>query len=127
MPGFSLTALLLPRHSESPSINEILDLLDADADAPGWKWSSRMVPPDSLAEDIAISSATNVLPASTNPLRATSPVDFKASIKRACEALIAEEPNITRMDSIAGDGDCGFTLKSGAEGIALPHTLFTQT
>ena len=35
----------------------------------------------------------------------------------ACEALIAAEPEITRYDTIGGDGDAGQTLSSGASAI----------
>lgn len=44
MPGFSLTLLLLPRSGEKYSSKQILDLLDAPADAPGWGWTSRQEP-----------------------------------------------------------------------------------
>jgi dihydroxyacetone kinase len=33
------------------------------------------------------------------------------------------EPEITRLDTIAGDGDCGLTLKAGAEGLFVIHSL----
>lgn len=39
------------------------------------------------------------------------------SLHTCCESLISAEPDITRYDTIAGDGDCGLTLKSGAEGV----------
>lgn len=39
-----------------------------------------------------------------------------AALKRMSEALIKAEPEITRYDQIAGDGDAGLTLKAGAEG-----------
>ena len=48
-------------------------------------------------------------------LRAADPAAFDAAVARACRALADAEPEITRMDNIAGDGDCGLTLKSGAE------------
>lgn len=38
-------------------------------------------------------------------------------MKRACEAIRAAEPELTRFDTVAGDGDCGLTLKTGAEGV----------
>ena len=45
---------------------------------------------------------------------------FIGAIKRAAEALVAAEPEITRQDTIAGDGDAGLTLKAGAEGTSKP-------
>ena len=45
MPGFSLTLLLLPRDGEGKySSTQILQLLDAQADAPGWAWTSKSEP-----------------------------------------------------------------------------------
>ncbi|KAK5118488.1 hypothetical protein LTR62_003003 [Meristemomyces frigidus] len=38
----------------------------------------------------------------------------RRSIHAGCEAVIAAEPTITEYDTIAGDGDCGYTLRDGA-------------
>lgn len=46
---------------------------------------------------------------------------FVQAVIRACEGLLDAESQITRMDQIAGDGDCGMTLKAGAQG-AIPVT-----
>ena len=37
-------------------------------------------------------------------------------LTRALKAVIASEPEVTGYDYIVGDGDCGTTLKRGAEG-----------
>ena len=44
MPGFSLTLLLLPRSGDKYSSQQILELLDAPASAPGWAWTSKAEP-----------------------------------------------------------------------------------
>ena len=44
-------------------------------------------------------------------LQAPDPQAFVNSIRKACNALGLAEPEITKMDTIAGDGDCGLTLK----------------
>ena len=44
-----------------------------------------------------------------------SDAQVRASIRSGCEAIIAEEPTITRYDEIVGDGDCGYTLRDGAK------------
>lgn len=46
MPGFSLSLLLLPRQDdkEGYTSDQILQLLDAPANAPGWKWYSKAEP-----------------------------------------------------------------------------------
>ena len=38
LPGFSLTTLLLPRDGDQYPSKRVLDLLDAKASAPGWKF-----------------------------------------------------------------------------------------
>lgn len=48
---------------------------------------------------------------------ATDSKDFLAAITRACHALIEAEPELTKQDQIAGDGDAGLTLEAGAKGI----------
>ncbi|KAH7927347.1 dihydroxyacetone kinase [Leucogyrophana mollusca] len=116
MPGFSITLLLLPDGSDpnAPSEELILSLLDADTSAPGWKWSSKA----------ALSTTTQSIAPPPAPTAGRS-IDLKApdvalfndAIERACKALIAAEPEITRMDNIAGDGDCGLTLQDGATGV----------
>lgn len=37
-------------------------------------------------------------------------------IRGACERVLAAEPDMTRFDTIVGDGDCGHTFASGAKG-----------
>ncbi|KII87471.1 hypothetical protein PLICRDRAFT_177215 [Plicaturopsis crispa FD-325 SS-3] len=117
MPGFSITLLLLPPVSSpsKPSPSLILSLLDEPTSTPGWKWSSPSVPAEFNAKPL---QATG--PAKTKEgeeLGAPDPEAFTAAIVRAARALIGAEPEITRMDSIAGDGDCGLTLKSGASAV----------
>ena len=127
MGGFSITLLLLPTSSDSsaPAHSKILSLLDASADVPGWKWSAAS-PPPSLFEN----SETTLLTPSTNTpmtkyprLSVPNPSNFVQTITKACQALRHAEPEITRMDSIAGDGDCGLTLKAGAEGLNNQYFL----
>ncbi|RDB15774.1 Dihydroxyacetone kinase 1 [Hypsizygus marmoreus] len=118
MPGFSITLLLLPTATSpsAPSSSLILSLLDDQADAPGWKWSSGTPPP---AEPKTVTAAAEIaqLDSGIAPLKSSDPVSFKASVEKACNALIAAEPDITKMDTIAGDGDCGLTLQAGAEAV----------
>ncbi|KAJ7206232.1 dihydroxyacetone kinase [Mycena haematopus] len=116
MPGFSLSLLLLPRANDPVNAAQILTLLDAPAQTPGWKWNSAAPPvtPTPLAP-AATSSAKSG--SDSARIAAPQPVDFLAALQRACAALAAAEPEITRMDTIAGDGDCGLTLKAGAQGV----------
>lgn len=42
---------------------------------------------------------------------------FQDVVTTGLKNLIAAEKEITKYDSIVGDGDCGIGLKRGAEGI----------
>ncbi|KAK7039503.1 dihydroxyacetone kinase [Favolaschia claudopus] len=117
MPGFSISLLLLPRVDEKHEAAKILSLLDAPAQTPGWKWNSTAPPntPTPLAP--AASSTKASTSSSSARIAAAQPAEFIAALQRACAALVAAEPEITRMDTIAGDGDCGLTLKAGAQAV----------
>jgi len=45
---------------------------------------------------------------------------LKAAVIAACNSIITHEATITDLDKHGGDGDCGHTLKSGAEAV-LAH------
>jgi dihydroxyacetone kinase len=116
MPGFSLTLLLLPSFSPdfAPSSDVILRLLDASTSAPGWKWTSGAAPSAPSAPPAVLPSE----PAADQGqrVRAQDVSEFERSVERACNALDKAEPEITKMDTVAGDGDCGLTLQTGANG-----------
>lgn len=116
MPGFSLTLLLLPTAADAhvPDAQLLLALLDEPAAVPGWKWTVGTAPGASIvAPPPAAASHTG----GASALKAADAAVFTDAIRRACEGLVREEPEITRMDNIAGDGDCGLTLKAGAEAV----------
>lgn len=118
MAGFSITTLLLPNSSDksAPSSELLLSLLDDTPVASGWKYVATAPPPAQIAapKQAAASAASTV--ASAHKIALTDSKAFSAAVERACKGLIKAEPEITHMDTIAGDGDCGLTLKSGAEG-----------
>ncbi|KAF9530487.1 dihydroxyacetone kinase [Crepidotus variabilis] len=118
MPGFSITLFMLPEKNStsSPSIDLILSLLDEETDAPGWKCTSKAVV-SSLDKYSFHSKTEEHRNPGQNGLPASDPNSFIDSIKKAAQALINAEPEITKMDTIAGDGDCGLTLKAGAEAV----------
>ena len=49
----------------------------------------------------------------TKDLRVDGAV-LEKMLRRACEDLITAEPDLTKWDTVMGDGDCGETLKTGA-------------
>jgi dihydroxyacetone kinase len=42
------------------------------------------------------------------------PALLERMLRGACDALITAEPDLTKWDTVMGDGDCGLTLKTGA-------------
>ncbi|KIJ20848.1 hypothetical protein PAXINDRAFT_174258 [Paxillus involutus ATCC 200175] len=127
MPGFSITLLLLANANDTNPIpaDTILSLLGDPTNAPGWKWSSNIEP--SAAPETSSSASSLTPPPSSRQIALKAPdvASFNAAIRRACDALVAAEGEITEMDKIAGDGDCGLTLKAGASGVleALNHSV----
>ena len=41
---------------------------------------------------------------------------MKECVEKVCSALVAAEEELNELDRGSGDGDCGSTFKSGAEG-----------
>jgi len=127
MPGFSLTLLLLPTSTtvrvtltDPPPEDVVLALLDVINDTPGWKWTSD-APPSELRQPLATFTSKRAA-GHTLKVRAQDVQEFSHAVERACNALDAAEPEITRMDTISGDGDCGLTLQTGARGM-LSHKI----
>ncbi|GJJ11261.1 hypothetical protein Clacol_005493 [Clathrus columnatus] len=117
MPGFSLTLLLLPRNGEKApaSTEELLALLDDKTHAPGWKWSSGSPPGTINTAPEEQQTTSSNFTSTGRKIAAADPAGFVKAIKRAATAIIQSEPELTHLDSIAGDGDAGLTHKSGAE------------
>jgi dihydroxyacetone kinase len=137
--GFSITLLKVVDSS-------FVALIDAPADAAGWSpavqtqnWdrgidTSRQSDEtaDAAKDDAkAVSSNLTSKPASspcfsarTNFIHELTIVvdhDFAAQkLKSALSNLIASESQITKFDTLVGDGDCGLCLKTGAEAV-LKH------
>lgn len=44
-----------------------------------------------------------------------SDAKVRACVEKGCNTVIAEGATITRYDEVVGDGDCGYTLRDGAE------------
>jgi len=111
-PGFSISLLNVVDTGVQQSL---LDLLDAPSNIPGW----HVTRPDNNA--ISHLSATQRIQRTQNQeeLPKTSlNCDMVTTLKHlqnGLSAIIAAEPEITKYDDLVGDGDCGTTLKRGAE------------
>lgn len=106
-PGFILTVLKVFDAT-------VIAALDAPVNAIGWPshvsaetWSTSFPPPaTTTAKADAEVQASNIkLP----------PERLKSVLVPALEKLIAAEDEVTRYDTVVGDGDCGVGLRRGAE------------
>ncbi|KAG7108887.1 Dihydroxyacetone kinase 1 like protein [Verticillium longisporum] len=115
--GFSISLLnVVNTNLGGPSM---IELLDHPAEANGWAapiaketWEAKNT---ATREDDAVKALS----------AEKSGLEYDASaaastVKAALEKVIAAEPEITRYDTVVGDGDCGIGLKRGAEAI-LAH------
>lgn len=118
MPGFSITLLLLPE-----KFDLLLSLLDEKVDAPAWRRTSDQ-PPQAPQPSLDRSNPVTLESSKFPTIPANNPGAFERRIRQACNAIVTAEPEITKMDTIAGDGDCGLTLRSGATG-DHPSLLFS--
>lgn len=118
MHGASVTILNL-----SSSSDELVSLLDAPCDAPAWSacdvWKagddnirgSSKERPEVVVGDSGVTKETAALPPLTLPGFGES---SKAMALRAVQSLGEAESDLTKYDTIVGDGDCGITMKRGA-------------
>ncbi|KAI9353208.1 Dak1-domain-containing protein [Zopfochytrium polystomum] len=102
----------LPASHAAFSVQDVLALLDAPHSTLGWpatvRWDctghvDAMVEADGSDGD----ETSDVVP----------PETLRAAIRAACESLRDAEPDLTRWDTVLGDGDCGLTCKSGAQAV----------
>ncbi|KAI1273827.1 Dak1 domain-containing protein [Xylaria sp. FL0933] len=120
--GFSITLLnVVNTDIGGPSM---IQLLDYPCEATGWSapvskntWEAKNT---STREDTATSDQ-GVKPSG---LKADGAA-FTEALVSGLEALIAVEPEVTRFDTVVGDGDCGIGLKRGAEAV-LKHVKESQ-
>lgn len=113
-PGFSISLLNVVETGVSKSL---IELLDAPSNARGWSslttqgestkrqngTSAQITKPDNEGETQADQLAYDA-----------DLVDSR--LRAGLKAVIDSEPEVTKYDDIVGDGDCGTTLKRGAEG-----------
>ncbi|KAL9029191.1 MAG: hypothetical protein Q9196_002542 [Gyalolechia fulgens] len=114
-PGFIISVLKLTETGLGSS-KSMLELLDAPAEATGW---SASIKPETWEKDYG--EIKTVVEEHEEDRRATSlqvdPDILRSALKSGLDRLIASEAEVTRYDTIVGDGDCGVGLKRGAEGI----------
>ncbi|RDD97786.1 dihydroxyacetone kinase family protein [Paracoccus pantotrophus] len=104
MPGFSYSVL--------PVDERMLGYLDEPCSAPAW-------PGNGLLNQGDIVLASEVPDEEIDP--GVTPDDGGRQVRqaafRAAAALIDAEPELTRLDSLAGDGDLGQSMQRGSEAV----------
>ncbi|KPM34364.1 Dihydroxyacetone kinase 1 [Neonectria ditissima] len=115
--GFSISLLqVVPHKFDAPGI---VGLLDASAEVVGWSGPIQTSTWDAKNDGTRTDSSGIAQETKPSGLKMDASV-AQSSLKKALERVIAAEPEVTRYDTVVGDGDCGIGLKRGAEGV-LKH------
>ncbi|KAI2609091.1 dihydroxyacetone kinase [Hypoxylon fragiforme] len=115
--GFSISLLnVVNTDIGGPSM---IELLDYPCEATGWAapiqkttWEAK----NSATREDATGTDSSV---KSSGLK-TNANAFSSILASGLQAVIAAEPEVTRYDTVVGDGDCGIGLKRGAQAI-LKH------
>ncbi|KAK3814911.1 MAG: dihydroxyacetone kinase [Benniella sp.] len=106
MPGASISILLLP--DNDAEFKDLVSLIDRPAHCPGWINHAQAVDAGNTDESAQGPTVSFI---------STSDATWERVIESAYNKVVAEEPEITRLDQLMGDGDCGQVLLSGATAI----------
>lgn len=111
--GFSASLLKLEDTGLGAG-KSMLELLDAPSEAVGW--AAAISTPTWDADNTATAGDKSV---GTGAVKASNltldPQQAQTALKAGLDKVIAAEPEVTKYDTIVGDGDCGIGLKRGAE------------
>jgi len=114
--GFSISILKLV---ETGLGIDMLELLDVSAEAVGWTASIRTKTWDSASERRPSQTLEGAkLEEEQRP--SNIKIQYgptRTALLSGLNRLIKAEPDVTRYDTILGDGDCGIGLKRGAEAL----------
>ncbi|KAH0547519.1 hypothetical protein FGG08_000244 [Glutinoglossum americanum] len=115
--GFSIT-LMRVADTGLGSGNSLLELLDAPAEAAGWSatvatetWMEK----SDLVRGSRAGGAENIQPSGLK----FDVIQARKALISGLDRVIAAEPDVTKYDTLVGDGDCGIGLKRGAESSTL--------
>ncbi|MCJ1356172.1 MAG: hypothetical protein MMC33_006166 [Icmadophila ericetorum] len=104
-----------------------LDLIDAPTECIGWLGAIKRDTWEKQYQEVEEKSSKLADEVKPSNLK-VDPALWKKVLNSGLECVIAAEPEVTKYDTIAGDGDCGIGLKRGAEAIQklLEHTKPTD-
>ena len=127
--GFSITLLnasQVNREMQAAGLTEVdsvFQLLNEPTDAPAWS-PSFCIPGnglDAISESTFMGSTFESTTSETElKVRAVGSYDYTAFcnwMRAAAAQVTRAEPHITELDTQVGDGDCGYTLVAGINGI----------
>ena len=114
-PGWSVSLLNLSgiERDTGSSTKELLRLLDSETTAPAWPkngYSEITEVPQKDQDASAASSLGGKGPKIDGSIA-------ESALKKACDAAIAAEPDITKWDVEMGDGDCGEAVVGMCQGV----------
>lgn len=116
-PGFSIS--LLKVVDTGLAGHGLLELLDAPCEVTGWSAPISAASWDARNTATRTDKVTAEQPLRPSGLTMEDPQRVQSALLRALERVVAAEPEITRFDTVVGDGDCGIGLKRGAQGEPL--------
>lgn len=120
--GFSISLLNV---ADLDLEESILNFLDASSDVPGWHAVTWPIPGVTTTRyhqtSEGVHQSHTQVEASQVKLKCETGVVIER-LRSGLQSVIVSEPEVTEYDNVVGDGDCGTTLKRGAEG----HFLTVQ-
>lgn len=112
--GFSISILnVVNTNLGGPSM---LQLLDAPSEAAGWTAPIRKETWEEKSAEVREHAGISEGETKSSGLK-WDPKSTKAALTAGLERVIAAEPDVTRFDTVVGDGDCGTGLSRGASSI----------
>lgn len=118
--GFSISLLNVVGTGDIAGSPSLVALLDAPSEVTGWAAPIQTTTWDAAAGRGEEAADGEAAPAVTQDIKASGlKIDAalaKTALTAALKSVIAAEPDVTRYDTVVGDGDCGIGLKRGAEG-----------
>ncbi|KAM3514913.1 hypothetical protein MY11210_001391 [Beauveria gryllotalpidicola] len=121
--GFSVSLLNVVNTSIEGAPN-MVELLDAPSEVTGWSAPIQKTTWEAAAGRGEETEREEAAAATAQDIKLSGlkhdPSVAKEALTAALKNVIAAEPDVTRYDTVVGDGDCGIGLKRGAEAI-LKH------
>eukprot|EP00043_Microstomoeca_roanoka_P006722 m.65262 g.65262 ORF g.65262 m.65262 type:complete len:723 (+) comp13534_c0_seq2:88-2256(+) len=122
MTGFSISVLDVNAF-EGMDVAPVLEWLDMPAKVLGWTSAiAGSIDKVSKKEPIVVKTSRpgydqSLLSSRSRVLSKNEQETLRKAIRGACKGLLEAENELTRLDMIAGDGDCGTTMKAGASAV----------